>query len=56
MRETYVVPEMDIIAIESEDVIMTSNNDTPFEPTIEGLEGEPGNLLLGGESGDILGF
>jgi len=51
MKEKYVVPNMDIIAIESEDVIMASDgtkDSTSFEPVTEGGENR--------SSEDILGF
>ncbi len=30
MKERYIIPEMEIVEFESEDVIVTSSNELPF--------------------------
>lgn len=36
MKENYMIPEMEFVSLDSEDIITTSNeNETPFEPICE---------------------
>ena len=32
MKETYIVPEMEVVAFEAEDIITTSGDNLPFIP------------------------